>query len=377
MNGFSIQRLWAIMRKEFFLMKRDTGVIIVMAIMPLILVCLNGYAVNLNPKHVPTVVMDYDNSNMSREFIQGLKNTGYFSFVKSVNNAAEAYQQLRLGKALLIITFPLNFGKQLVRKQNPALLFEDGTTDVLSTSKAIVASSGLEQYFLAEFAPGTLNFLKESTPGFHIVTHRLYDPDHVTQYHLIPGMIGMVLMLTMLMITSVIAFRDIQDGTIEYLLVSPTRPAEILLAEILSYIVVGYVQLILGLILSYFLFHVPFLGSLWLLLLCTFPYIVAELSLGLTIATFCTTQFQAVQVHNLFIALSIILTGFVFPIFAMPYWAQSLSNFIPLTHFLRILHGIILKGNNFSEVWQSLWPLLLYSSLMIMIAINRFKKHVC
>lgn len=375
-NGFSIQRFWAIMRKEFILMKRDPSVIVIMAIMPLILICMNGYAVNLNPKHIPTVILSYDNNDITRNIIQGMKNSEYFSFIETDNNSETAHHLLQTGKALLLMTIPVGFTKELIRNHHPAILFEDGSTDVVSTAKSIATLSAFSQYTLMNLEPSTLHYLKTPPPAFKFISHRLYDPERTTQYYLIPAMIGLVLMLTMLMITTVIAFRDLQDGTIEYLLVSPTRPSEILIAEILSYIIIGYVQIILGLLLSYYLFQVPFRGSVLLLLVSSFPYFIAELSLGLTVATFCSTQFQAVQVMNLFITFSIILTGFVFPIFGMPHWAQILSNFIPLTHFLQIVTGIMLKGNNFSEVWQNLWPLLLYSSVMITIAVNRFQRQV-
>jgi len=374
-RGFSIQRMWAIMLKEFILMKRDPGVIVIMAILPLILVCLAGYVINVNPKHVPTVLMDYDHSDFTRDLIQAMNNTGHFSFIDSVHNTEAAYHLLKTGKALLIMTIPVNFTKDLIRKNIPTILLEDGGTDIISTAKTSVVLSDLGQHFLAQIEPGTLSYLKSSPPAFRIISHRLYDPDYISQYNVLPGMIGLVLMLTMLAITTVISFRDVQGGTIECLLISPTQPIEILLAEILSYIIIGYIQIILSLILSYYLFHVPFVGEVWLLMVCTFPYVVAELSLGLTITTFCATQFQAVQINNLFIAFSIILTGFVFPTFGMPQWAQYLSNFIPLTHFLQILRGIMLKGNDFSEVWQNLWPLLLFSSVMITIAVSRFQRH--
>lgn len=373
--NFSIQRIWAIMRKEFLLMKRDHAVIFIMAILPLILVYLSGYVISVNPKNVPMVLMNYDHSDITEALIQGMKNTGYFSFIDSVNNNEEATHLLKTNKAVLVMTIPVNFTKELIRNNNPAILIEDGGTDVKGTAKALAILSALKQHFLTQIGPSALSYLNNAPPAFSIITHRLYDPGYVTQYNVVPSMIGLVLMLTMLTITTVISFRDVQGRTIECLLISPTRPAEILLAEILSYIVIGYVQLTLGLILSYYLFHVPFVGKLWLLFVCSLPYIVAELSLGLTITTFCATQFQAVQINNLFIAISIILTGFVFPIFGMPVWAQYLSNFIPLTHFLQILHGIMLKGTTFTEVWHNLWPLLLFSSVMIMLAVSRFQKH--
>ena len=234
--------------------------------------------------------------------------------------------------------------------------------------------AGLKQQLIQKMEP-SYRQTDEQRASFRIITHRLYDPDHITQIYVVPGMIGLILMLTMLMITIIIAFRDVQGGTIEYLLASPSRPSEILLGEILSYIIIGYLQLTLGLALSYYLFHVPFVGSPWLLYLCALPYIIAELSLGLTIATFCRSQFEAVQIMNVFIAFSIILTGFNFPIFGMPQWAQYTGLFLPLTHFFKILYGVMLKGSQFSEIWGNLWPLLLYCITMIAIATYRFKRQ--
>lgn len=372
---FSIERLFAIMSKEFILMRRDPAVIAIMAVLPLILICIAGYGINLYPKNVPTVLINFDNTDITRNLIQGMKNTGYFSFIKSTSNSKEAYHLVKTDQALFVLSIPAGFTTKLLRHENPAILLEDGGIDSLSTGKAIVAMSTLTQHDLQTIQPGALQYLMQKPYAFRIISHRLYDPDHITQYYVVPGMIGLVLMLTMLMITTVIAFRDIQGGTIEYLLTSPARPSEILLGEIFSYIVIGYIQLILGLILSFYLFHVPFVGSPMLFLLCALPYIIAQLSLGLTIATFCASQFEAVQVVNLFIAFSILLTGFDFPFFAMPDWAQYIGFSLPLTYFFRILYGIMLKGNVFSEVWPNLWPLILYSVMMISLAVIRFKRH--
>ncbi|HGK7683485.1 TPA: ABC transporter permease [Legionella pneumophila] len=373
-NHFSMQRLWAIIRKEFILMKRDPATIVIMTILPLILVCIAGYAINTYPQKVPTVLINFDNTDVTRELIREIQNTGYFSFVASTNDSGSAHHFLKTGKAILVLTIPANFTKVLRRNQKPALLLEDGSIDALASGRAIIALAGLKSSFLEKIGQKGINIPLQRL-DFQIINHRLYDPDRVTQFYVVPGMIGIVLMLTMLLITVVVAFRDVQGGTIEYLLASPTRPSEILLGEILSYIIIGYLQLSFGLILSYYLFHVPFVGTPLLLYLCTLPYIIAELSLGLTIATFCTSQFEAVQVINVFIAFSILLTGFTFPIFGMPEWAQYLGLFLPLTHFFKIMFGIMLKGNSFGEIWANLWPLLAYCFAMITLATWRFKRH--
>ena len=370
---FSPSRLWAIMRKEFILMKRDPAVIAIMAILPLILVCIAGYAINIYPKKVPTVLMNYDNSDTTNQLIEQMKNSGYFSFVRSTHSEKEASHLLKKEESLLVLVIPPDFTYKFLRHQTPELLIEDGSVDEISTGRAIATLSQLTQFNLQHIEPGPLKYLEQNKPAFQIVNHRLYDPDRITQYYIVPGTIGLILMLTMLMITTVIAFRDIQGGIIDYLLASPTRPSEILIGEILTYIFIGYIQLFFGLLLSYYLFDVPFVGSLGLLLLCTLPYIIAQLSMGLTIATFCSTQFEAVQVVNLFIAFSIILTGFNFPIFGMPEWGQTISLFLPLTYFFKIIFGIMLKGNNFYEIWPNLWPLLVYCMAMIVVAVFRFK----
>lgn len=375
MRNFSFARLWTIIFKEFVLMKRDPAVVVIMAVLPLIIVCLAGYAINTNPKHVPTVLINFDNNPITHELIREMKNTEYFSFMGETKSNDEAYHLLKTGKALLAMTIPLDFTKNFLRNEKPAILLEDGGIDEYSTGRAFPALLGVQQHFLSEIGKGSLTYLQQPFPSFQIIWHRLYNPDHITQYDLVPGVMGLVLMLTMLLITVAVAFRDVQSGTIECLLVSPLRPVEILLGEIISYILIGYIQLIFSIILSYYLFHVPFLGKLIFLLLAAMPYIVAELSLGLTIATFCKTQFQAVQVVNLFIAFSVILTGFVYPIFGMPLWAQYLSHFIPLTYFLKIIHGIMIKGDAFSEIWPNLWPLIIYSFIMVTIAVTRFQRQ--
>lgn len=372
---FSIFRLYAIIRKEFILMKRDPAVILIMTILPLILVCMAGYAVNTYPKHVPTVLINLDPNQITNDLIQRIKNTGYFSFLTSTTSNEEAYHLVKTNQALFIVTIPPNFTKALLRHEHPAILLEDGGISALATGRATGALMGLQQNYLQHIGPGSLHYLEQSKPAFSIVSHHLYDPDFNSRYQSVPGVLGLVVMLTMLMITTVIAFRDTQEGMIEYLLVSPTQPTEILLGEIISYLIIGYLQLSFGIFLSYYLFHVPFVGDLWVLYLSALPYIIAELSLGLTVATFCASQFEAIQVTNLFIAFSVILTGFLFPLFAMPEWAQYISRFLPLTYFFNILYGIMLKGNTFSEIWQNIWPLLVYSTLMISVAASRFEKH--
>ncbi len=318
--------------------------------------------------------MNFDDSEVTRELIRGMEHTGYFSFVLSTSDANKAYHLLRTGKALLILTIPAGFTQALYRHEDPQLLLEDGSIDSLSTGRAIIALTGLKQRLVTQLFPIALPTPK-LFPSFQIVTHRIYDAHWRTQVYVVPGMIGLVLMLTMLLITVIIAFRDIQGGTIEYLLVSPTHPAEVLLGEIISYIIIGYLQLTFGLLLACYLFNVPFIGHPGLLYLCALPYIVAELALGLTIATFCKSQFEAAQIVNIFIAFSIILTGFVFPVFSMPEWAQTIGLFLPLTHFFNILFGVMLRGNDLSEIWMNLWPLLIYCIVMIAIAAMRFKRQ--
>lgn len=367
-HGFSLYRLWAIMRKEFVLMRRDPALIVIMAVMPLILVCIAGFAVNIFPEKIPAVLVSYDQSPLTQKLTRAMENTRYIRIVKSTQDEQLAYHWLRSDQAMLIITIPADFTRAFYRQEQPAVLIEDGGLDGFSTARALVALQGLARQFAAS------NDQPESV-GFRWIVHRLYDPDMNTRIYVVPGMIGLVLMLTMLMITVVIAFRDLQGGTIEYLLASPTRPSEILIGEILAYLLVGYVQLSLGLFLAQYLFAIPFIGSYALLYLCVLPYLIAELALGLTIATFCATQFQAVQLINVFIAFSIILSGFVFPLIGMPDWAQTLSQFLPLTYFFKMLFAIMLKGSDLPEVWQHLWPLLAYCLVMISLATLRFKHQ--
>lgn len=372
MIRFSLSRLWAIIRKEFLLMKRDPATIIIMAIMPLVLVCIAGFAVNTFPEKVPTVLVSYDNSPLTRDLVQRLENTTYFKFVTSTTKPDHAYHLLRTNEALLILTIPPNFTEEVYRHQNPALLLEDGTVDSFSTARAVIALSGVKQVILTQMAKKNAQ-QKPVTFDYKIINHRLYDPELNTQFYIVPGMIGLVLMLTMLMITVIIAFRDTQGGTIEYLLVSPTRPTEILVGQIMAYILVGYIQLSMGLLIAHYVFNIPLVGDLVILYISVLPYIIAELSLGLTIATFCATQFEAVQVINVFIAFSVILSGFVFPLFGLPDWAKAISMFLPLTYFFKILFAVMMKGSRIEEIWQHLWPLLIYSTVMITLATYRFK----
>ena len=374
MRGISLYRVWAIIRKEFVLMKRDPALILIMAVMPLILVWITGYAVNIHPEKVPSVIVNYDNTPFTQEIIRKMENTKYVSFVYSTTDSEKAYKMIRQNKAYIAVTIPANFSRDFYRGQEPAILVEDGSIDSFSTNRAIIAISGVRDSMLQDLLLKK-NVSPDKSNSFNIINHRIYDPEQNTHIYTVPGMIGLVLMLTMLMITVAISFRDIQGGSIEYLLVSPIKASEIFLGEIISYVLVGYVQFTFGLLIAHFIFDISFLGHVGLLYICVLPYIVAELVLGITICTFCSSQFQAVQVINAFIALSVILSGFIFPIFGMPDWAQVISLFLPLTYFFKILYGIMLRDSSFIEVWQHLWPLIVYSLLMLTLASYRFSYH--
>jgi ABC-2 type transport system permease protein len=305
-----------------------------------------------------------------------MQNTEYFSFIGRPSNSNDAMHMLKTGEALLIMTIPPDFTKNMIRHKNPAILFEDGSVDAFTNTKALATLPGIKLQTLSRFKPFAPTVNASPVPkDFSIILHRLYDPEHNVKYSGAPGIVGLVLMLTMLMITTIIPFRDIQGGTIDYLLVSSTRPIEIILAEIAPYIFIGYIQLAIGLLLSYYVFQVPCDGPVSLIFLCGFPYLMAELAVGLTVSTFCRTQFQAVQVINLIIALSFILSGFVFPINGMPQWAQYLGTLLPLTHFLKIIRGVMLRGSEFSDVIIQLKALILISLFMVMVAIVRFRKQ--
>jgi len=371
---FSPIRFAAIVSKEFTQMRRDRVTFGMMVGIPLLQLILFGFAINSDPKHLPTAIFDNDRSVFSRDLSMAMQNSLYFDFTEEVTTEAEADALLRLGRIQFVVTIPQHFGRDLVRGERPAVLLEADATDPSATSNAV---SALQQAVADAFTRDLTGPLRPLRPAVTLVDLRLharYNPEGITQYNIVPGLMGVVLTMTLVIITSLAITRERERGTMENLLITPVRPVEVLLGKILPYIVVGYLQMGLIVVAAYMLFHVPVLGSLPLLFVVAFPFIVANLGVGVTFSTIAQNQLQAVQMSFFFFLPSILLSGFMFPFRGMPEWAQWVGSVLPLTHFLRVVRGIVLKGNSFVDILPHLWPICLFLLVSIGFGVKRYRQ---
>jgi len=370
----SLHRLWAIVVKEFVQMRRDRITFAMMIGIPLIQLVLFGYAINTDPKHLPTVVLDADHSSYSRSFIAGLENSGYFHVLPYRGGIAQAEQNMAIGDVQFIVSIPTDFSRQLVRGERPALLLEADASDPSATGNAIAALGNLNQTVLSHDLTGALARLNGTPPPFDIRVQRNYNPEGITQYNIVPGLMGTILTMTMIMMTGMAITRELERGTLENLLAMPVHPLEVMLGKIIPYIMVGYLQVVVILTAAYFLFHVPIAGSLPLLLACVLIFLAANLTVGMMFSTIAKSQLQAMQMTFFFFLPSMLLSGFMFPFRGMPEWAQVIGAGLPLTHFLRIVRGIMLKGNGWEETWPNVWPLLVFMGVVLLIALKRYRR---
>ena len=373
-TSYSSHRLWAIIVKEFVQMRRDRLTFAMMVGIPILQLILFGFAINSDPKALPTVVLSADQSSFSRSFLAALEHTGYFRIVRRVTSESEAEQALALGTAQFVLNIPHNFSRELQRGERPVLLVEADASDPAATSNAIAALLTLNQSALVRDLEGPLATLQPVAAPFEVRVHRRYNPEGITQYNIVPGLIGTILTMTMVMMTALAMTRERERGTMENLLATPVRPLEVMVGKILPYIVVGYVQVTIILIAAKLLFGVPMVGSLAVLSLALIVFIAANLSVGFTFSTLAQNQLQAMQMAFFFFLPSILLSGFMFPFRGMPEWAQWIGEVLPLTHFLRILRGILLKGSGAAEIAPNLWPIALFLVVMAGIALKRYRE---
>ncbi|EFL51967.1 ABC-2 type transporter [Solidesulfovibrio fructosivorans JJ]] len=372
--SFSPKRFAAMVAKEFTQMRRDHVTFGMMVGIPLLQLILFGYAINSDPKHLPTAILDNDRSTFSRDMAAAMKNSLYFKFTKELTTEAEADELLRLGRIQFVLTIPQNFGRDLVRGDRPVVLLEADATDPSATSNAVAAVRQAASEAFNRDLTGPLLPLRTGDGLVDLRMHARYNPEAITQFNIVPGLMGVVLTMTLVIITSLAITRERERGTMENLLITPVRPVEVLLGKILPYIVVGYLQMILIIIAAKFLFHVPFVGSLPLLLLVSFPFIAANLGVGITFSTIAQNQLQAVQMSFFFFLPSILLSGFMFPFQGMPEWAQWIGSVLPLTHFLRVVRGIVLKGNTWIEIAPHMWPIGLFLLVSLGIGVVRYRQ---
>jgi ABC-2 type transport system permease protein len=371
---FSLARCWAMVVKEFVQMRRDRLTFGMMIGIPLLQLVLFGFAINADPKHLPTAVLLADDGPQGRTLLEAIRNSGYFDFVRQVKTEEEAQDVLARGEVLFLVTIPQNFSRDLLRGDRPVLLVEADATDPAATSNATSSLRALLDTALQDDLKGPLASLAGTSGPVELRVHARYNPEVITQYNIVPGLMGVVLTLTMILITGLAITRERERGTMENLLAMPTRPFEVLVGKIVPYIMVGYIQVGLILLAARVLFDVPMFGSLGLLLAVTFVFIAANLAVGITFSTVAQNQLQAMQLTFFFFLPSLLLSGFAFPFRGMPVWAQAVGEVLPLTHFLRVVRGIMLKGNGLEDVAPEVWPIALFAAVALIIAVNRYRQ---
>ena len=374
MSRFAFHRFWAIVLKEFIQMKRDRVTFAMMIGIPLMQLMLFGFAINSDPRHLPTAIRAADQGPFARTLVQALRTSDYFQIVREADTEAETQRLLQLGDVQFVINIPEDFSRKLLRGERPTVLVEADATDPAATGPALAAVNALASSIFNRDLPGPLARLHAKAGPVDFRIHAHYNPENITQYNVVPGLMGVVLTMTMVIITSLAITRERERGTMENLLATPVRPFEVMAGKILPYIVVGYIQITLILVAARLLFNVPMVGSVPLLYAVSLPFIAANLAMGITFSTLAKNQLQAVQLAVFFFLPSILLTGFMFPFRGMPAWAQAIGSCLPNTHFLRIVRGILLKGNGPLEIAPELWPLLLFLVAAMAVGVKRYRK---
>ena len=371
---FTFHRFWAIVLKEFIQMKRDRVNLGMMIGIPLMQLIIFGFAINADPKHLPAAIRSADQGPFARTLIVALKNSGYFNFVREAPTESEAQRLLQVGAVQFIINIPEDFSRRLLRGERPTVLIEADATDPAAVGPAVSATRALAESVFNRDLPGPLSRLRAKPGPVDFRIHAHYNPENITQYNIVPGLMGVVLTMTMVVITALAITRERERGTMENLLATPVRPFEVMTGKILPYIAVGYVQVTLILLAAHFIFHVPMVGSFMLLYGVSLFFIAANLAMGITFSTLAKNQLQAVQMAFFFFLPSILLSGFMFPFRGMPEWAQWIGTCLPNTHFLRIARGILLKGNGLAEIAPELWPLLLFLTVAMTVGVKRYRQ---
>jgi ABC-2 type transport system permease protein len=373
-RGFSFNRWWSIVLKEFLQLLRDRVTLRMITMIPIMQMVLFGYAINTNPKHMPTAIISSDDSVFSRSFIKAMQASDYFDIVSQYPDEETGRAALAQGKILFILNIPANFSRDLLRGDHPSLLVEADATDPTATSIALGTLPQIVQSVSDKDLTGALAKFKNGTPAFTVQVHSLYNPEGISQYNVVPGLMGVVLSMTLVMMTGLAMTRERERGTMENLLATPVTPIEVITGKIMPYIVIGLLQATIILLGARFMFHVPFAGSIVAIYLAALLFIAASLTVGITLSSIAQNQLQAMQLTIFYFLPNMLLSGFMFPFAGMPAWAQFIGNLLPLTYFNRLIRGILLKGDGWFDLWPSVWPLMLFTVIVMGIAVKFYRR---
>jgi ABC-2 type transport system permease protein len=362
---FSFKRFVALLRKEWLQILRDPITLRFIIALPMMQLFLFGYAINTDPKHLPAGLLSVNHSKYERSLITALQNTGYYD-ISMLSSEAEAERALAQGELLFVITIPANFDRSVDRGDAPSVLVDADASDPTAVANATAALPALSTALNRDLPP--IRQVQSPPLPFQIVVHARYNPERLTVLNVVPGLICIVLIFSTVFVTALSITRERERGTMENLLAMPVRPIEVMLAKVVPYILVGYVQVVLILIAAALVFQLPIRGSVPLLLGALGLFIAGNLAFGITISTLSTNQMQAIQFAQFTLLPQIFLSGFIFPFKGMPIWAQWMGEVFPTTHAIRIVRGLLLKGNGLAEILPEIWPLALFTLAAMVIA---------
>ncbi len=382
-HRLSFSRIQAILIKELIQMKRDRLTFAMLLMIPIMQLILFGFVINNHPKHLPTAIYLQENTEITRSIISNMAQSDYFDVVADVNTL-NAYRGtaplqdtsslLQSGKVNFVLTIPSGFSKAWVRGEKPSLLLEADATDPAAAAMAVAQISPIVERTLADIQTGSLNYLKSKPSSINVVVHNKYNPEGISQFNIVPGLLGVILTMTMVMITSIAMTREAERGTMENLLAMPSKPLEVMIGKITPYVLMGLVQTIIILLASDMLFHVPFVGSGYSFALGVGLFILTNLAIGFTFSTIAKSQMQAMQLTFFFFLPSMLLSGFMFPFQGMPRWAQYIGEILPLTHFLRIVRGIMLKSTTLNLLANEFFALVAILIIVGTVAMLRYRQ---
>jgi ABC-2 type transport system permease protein len=368
-------RIVAVLRKEFVQLRRDRLTFAMMLGVPIMQLVLFGYAINGDPRQLPTAVVAADNGPLVRSIVRAAENTGYFKVIATVADG-DAERLIASGQVQFALVFPADFSKRLLRGEHPALAVYADATDPAATGPAVAALAALPALALANDLKGPLAHLRAGVQPFELRLHRRYNPEGLTAYNVVPGLMGVILTMTLVMMTAMAMTRERERGTLENLLATPVRPLEMMIGKILPYVFIGYVQVLVVFSAARLLFGVPMAGSFLMLSATVLLFIVATLAVGFTFSTIARSQMQSMQMTMFYFLPNILLSGFMFPFRGMPGWAQAIGEVLPLTHFVRIVRGIMLKGVAWHDVWAEAAAIVAFLVVVGTIAMLRYRQTI-
>lgn len=370
---FSFYRVNALFRKEFLLMLRDPIIFVSIILFPMFEVIFFAVLFNVNPRHIPTTIITPENTAITRSVVQAFINSDYFEITNYVKSESEAEKLLKSGKVRFIIEFPTGFTRDVIRGKSPNMLVTADAANPLEVTGALSSMNGIINQALGFDLVGPLA-QPTNNPPFSIIVQERYNPDVIAQFYTVPCLISLMLGVTMLMLSSTSIAKEKGEGTLESLLTTPARPIEVILSKMIPYVLFGYSQLLLTFAIAHLIYRVPFNGSLLVLLIVALPLIIALLGIGLICSILSSDAQNAIQLGTYFFTLSTLFCGFFFPFVGMPAWAQWFGNLLPLTHYLRVNIGIILKGSNLIDVWPDLWPIIACMIVAIVVAVRFYRR---